>query len=366
MPSAALRTLRYGRAWLTGHSSIEEEDTTLDRDGTSVDATLLRPRRAKGRLPAWVILHGVTRPGRAHTELVRFTRALTATGAVAIVPELPEWRRLTLAPELAVPTIKAALAGLRDTGWTRDEPVGVVGFSFGAPHAIAATGSPELEDQLAGSIAFGGYCDLARTFRFMITGSHEWRGTRYQLRPDPYGRWIVTANYLASVPGREGQVPVADALRRLAEHAGDVGVPSWEARYDPLKEELRQGLDDELRGVFDLIAPKASEDPDPEAGVALAEELIAAALRVAPSMEPLEALGSVRRPVHILHGRQDRLIPFTESLRLEAALPTSTWSKTTVTDLFGHSAQNPFPSLPTAVREIPIFVRALSAAIGLV
>jgi pimeloyl-ACP methyl ester carboxylesterase len=338
----------------------------LDRDGTLIDATLMRPRRAKGRLPAWVILHGITRPGRAHTMLVRFTRALTATGAVAIVPELPEWRELTLAPELTVPSIKAALAGLRDTNLSRDEPVGVVGFSFGAPHAIAATGSPELEDHLAGSIAFGGYCDLARTFRFMVTGHHEWRGVHHHLRPDPYGRWIVTANYLTSVPGREGQVAVADALRRLAEYAGDLGAPSWDSCYDPLKEELRQGLNDELRDVFDLIAPMASDDPDPEKGLALAEELIAAARRDDPAMEPAEALASVRRPVHILHGRKDQLIPFSESLRLQSTLPSSTWSKATVTGLFGHSAQDPFPSLRDAAREVPKFIRALSGALGVV
>jgi pimeloyl-ACP methyl ester carboxylesterase len=351
---------------LTGKSDLEVGETVVDRDGTPIAATLMRPRRAKEPLPAWVILHGITRPGRAHTELVRFTRALTATKTVAIVPEVPEWRELDLSPGLAAPTVAAALNGLRDSGWALDAPVGVVGFSFGAPHAIAATGAPELVERLAGSVAFGGYYDLARTCRFMITGRHEWQGKEYYLPPDPYGRWIVAANYLTATPGREGYQPAANALRRLAAWAGDLGAPSWDPCYDPFKVKLRFELSDEHREVFDLIAPMSTEEPNHTKGLALAEELIEAAHKVDPAMEPAEALEAVNRPVHILHGRKDHLIPFSESLRLQRGLPPSTWSSATVTALFGHSAQDPLPSLPQAAREVPVFLRALNGALGLV
>jgi dienelactone hydrolase len=166
-----LRTLRYARAWLWGGTALENVDITVDRGDRRVPATLTRPRGIAGRLPAWIVLHGITRRGRAHAQLLRFTRALTGTGAVAIVPEVPEWRDFVLAPALSRPTIRAALAGLRDSGWALDAPVGLIGFSFGAPHAIATTAHPDVADSVAGSVSFGGYCSLERTIHFRASTS---------------------------------------------------------------------------------------------------------------------------------------------------------------------------------------------------
>ena len=365
------RTMRYGRAWLTGPADYVEEEVVLDRAGTPVPATVVRPRTQSGPFPGWVVMHGITRPGRAHEQLVRFTRAMASSGLMTIVPEVPEWRELDLAPSLSAPTIKAAIAGLRTTGSARDERVGVIGFSFGAPHAIAAAGSTELRDEIAGTAGFGGYCSLESTFRFMMTGVHEWGGREHFLTPDRYGRWIVAANYLTSVPGHEDAKDVADALRQLAINAGDTGAPSWHPCYDPVIRKLRERVEEPRRHLFDLFAPMADAPahsgetpPGSTEAPALAEDLSAAARRVDPSIDPFEALASVDRPVHLLHGRNDHLIPFSEAYRLRAALPSAAPSRLTVTRLFGHSGQDPFP-FARAIREVPRFVSALDDLLAL-
>jgi predicted esterase len=309
-------------------------------------------------------MHGITRPGRAHEQLVRFTRAMAASGLMTIVPEVPEWRQLDLAPNLSSPTIKAAIAGLRTTGFARDERVGIIGFSFGAPHAIAAAGSPELRDEIAGVAGFGGYCSLESTFRFMMTGRHEWRGREHFLAPDRYGRWIVAANYLTSVPEHEDATDVAEALRELAMNAGDTGTPSWHPMYEPLIGQLRARVAEPRRQLFDLFAPTADSPADSGAAPALAEGLSAAARRVDPTIDPLGALACVSRPVHLLHGRNDHLIPFSEAHRLHAALPPKSSARLTVTRLFGHSGQEPFP-FARAAFEVPRFARALTDLLAL-
>ena len=200
MPLLSRRSIRYSRAWLSGLVDLAQEETTLDRAGTSVPATLVRPRGATGPLPAWIVLHGMTRPGRAHLQLVRFTGALASSGTVAIVPEVPEWRELALAPHLATATVKAGVSGLRASGWALDAPVGVIGFSFGAAHAIASSGDPELAGEIAGTAGFGGYCDLDSAFRFLMTGVSDSPDRGRSVGPDPYGRWIVGANYLTAAP----------------------------------------------------------------------------------------------------------------------------------------------------------------------
>lgn len=355
------RTIAYTSAWLRQPDDAVEDELTLDRDGVAVPATLVRPRDRSRDLPAWVVMHGITRPGRAHGQLIRFTRALAHAGIATVVPEVPEWRELDLTPGLTAPSIAAAIRGLRETGAVRDAPVGVVGFSFGAPHAIAASADPRLEGEIAAACGFGGYCSLARTFHFMMTGLHDVDGRVDRLRPDPYGRWIAAANYLTLVPGHESADDVADALRTLAKHAGDVGTASWDPRYDPVISRLRARIDPARHSLFDLFAPRSGAVVPTAAAAEMGAMLEAAARGADPLLDPAPRLGKVRVPVHLLHGRKDHLIPFSESVRMAQALP-ATDARLTVTRLFGHSAQDRLPILSGLV-EVPRFARALGAVL---
>ncbi|HKJ03349.1 MAG TPA: hypothetical protein VJ997_12870, partial [Longimicrobiales bacterium] len=188
----------------------------------------------------------------------------------------------------------------------------------------------------------------------------------HHLRPDPYGRWIVGANYLTSVPGMGDLHAVASGLRRLAARAGDEGVQSWDPRFDTLKVDLRGRMSPREREVFDLFAPPSPHEPDPTEGEELAHALAAAGRRVDPAIEPGPSLAQVPGPVHLIHGRKDHLIPFTELYRIRQALPGSIDARSIVTGLFGHSSQDPFPGLMDGLREATEFVRALSGVLGVV
>lgn len=360
------RAFRYTFSWLTGRASLIQRELLLDRAGTTVPATLLLPRRARRPVPAWIVLHGITRPGRSHPALVRFTRAVAAGGCAVLVPEVPEWRDLDLATDLTVPTVDASLVALAKQPEVARRPAGLVGFSFGAPQAIAASAHPTLRGRIAGVVGFGGFCDLERTLYFQFTGEHEWRGDQHHLRPDPYGRWIVGANYLTAIPGHEGRGAVADALRRLAALAGDAGVMSWDAVFDEPKAELRAALSPEDREVFDLFASTSPGRPDEKEAEAMAVALAEAGRRVEPALEATRTFGEVEGPVHLLHGRQDHLIPFSETFRLSKALPAGVVHGPTVTSLFGHSAQDPFPGIVQGARETAAFFRALAGVLGVV
>ena len=355
------RAARFMRAWLRAPGDVSEEEVELDRGGVVVPATVVRPSHQAGPLPGWVVLHGMTRPGRAHKQLVRFTRALVSSQAVAIVPEVPEWRSLRLAPHLANPTVQAGIEGLRASRWVADGPVGVIGFSFGAPHAITSAAAPELATEIGGVVGFGGYCDIESTFHFFMTGKHEHGPVAPKI--DPYGRWIVAANYLAEVPAHSDAEDVADALRELAQYAGDLQTPSWLPVYDPVIEKLRARVSPPRRELFDLFAPGSGVLPDPRAAIEIADGLAEAARRTDPLLDPRDALGRVSRPAHVIHGRNDLMIPASETIKIGEALSDSIPRFVTVTRLFGHSSQDPFPAL-RMLQEVPRFTRALSGMLS--
>lgn len=359
MLRGTLRTLRYGRSWLTDRARVDQREVELDRPDRKVRASLLVPTGRPGTRPSWVVLHGVTRPGRHHSELVRFARSLAATGAVVIVPDVPEWRELKLAPEATLPTVLAAVQGLRDSGLTDGRPPGLVGFSFGAPQALIASTRPGLAGELGCVAGFGGYCDLERTIRFHLTGRHEWEGREHYVRPDPYGRWVVASNLLTRIPGMGDATDVAEALRTLAVGAGERRVEAWDPSYDPVKRELRSRVAPARREVFDLFAPPADREPDPADAEPFVEALVSTAREMVPLMEPGPGLEDVEAPVHLVHGRNDRLIPFTESLRTAERLPGHVRSTVTVTRLFSHAKGDDHPPIIETVGEALKLGRAL-------
>lgn len=367
MPS----TLRFLREFLLPRpAAVVMEETGYRRGEETLPATLYRPAGTGGEpLPGWIALHGLTYHGREHPSLQRFARALAASGAVVLVPDLPEWRALRVAPATTVRTIKAAVLELDRSPLTEPGRIGVMGFSFGATHSLIAASDPALEGHLAGVAAWGGYADIYRTTRFAFLGTHELDGEEHRLDPDPYGRWIFAGNYLHLLPEHREDRSVSDALLGLAREAGRLSIMSWSPETDALKAAAREELSPAQREVFDLIAPTAADAHTPEERARL-EELVRRMTGAAVAHEPLldarDHLERVPVPVFLAHGRDDRLMPWTELVRLRRALPPDRVVFSAVTSLFAHSfGERRFPT-PTVVREAVRFVGLISRMIRLI
>lgn len=356
-----LRATRFLLSYLRHPASVVQEEVTFAVEGRDTPATLLHPARGGART-GWIVLHGITVPGRRHPVLMRFAHALASAGGTVLIPEIESWTRLRIDPAIADRSIASAaryLAGHPRAGGE----VAVVGFSFGATQALITSTRPELRDVVRTVVGFGGYCDLGRTLRFMMLGEHEWNGRTHHLAPDPYGRWVVAGNYLARVPGMAGTEAVAEAALELAREAGRRFAQAWDPEFEPLKRELRARLSRSEREIWDLLAPAQGVRPPEQETRALADQLLAAALSVHPQMDPRPVLPAVHCRAVLAHGHSDRLIPYTETLRLMSHLGPRAEVSSTITRLFAHSRG----AEKIALREYPLevlrYVRLLERAL---
>jgi pimeloyl-ACP methyl ester carboxylesterase len=365
MLRGALRTARYARSWKT-EADVLTEEARFDRAGESVDATLVYPRSSRAPLAGWIALGGVSCMGRHHPQLARFARALAASGALVVVPEVPEWRALKMAPRAVAPTLRGCIDLLRTRPEVESDRFGLIGFSFGAPQVAIAASDRDLLRHVSGIALFGGYCSLERTMRCLLTGEHEWDGVDYSVpRPDPFGAWVVGSNHLTDVPGYEDAGDIAGALHELALAASGLRIAAWDARHDPLILRLRDTLPASRRPLFDAFAtPSTQALSEPTVRRELAVGLAEACRRVEPLLDPARELAKVGVPTQVIHGRGDRLIPFTESLRLMDGLPESSRRLLTVTSLFNHSADHQPPGILERARENAKMLRAIHGVVS--
>ena len=338
--SSWLSALRFALAWRSPPNGFAEVEVSIPlADGSSIRGTVVRARGSPAR--GWVILHGLTPRGLAHTELRRFNHALAAAGMTVLVPEIREWTRLDFAPIRAQEILRAAVDWLAGRPGIAPGGVSLMGVSFGAPQALAAAADPALAAKLRAVVGWGGYADIERTFRFSFTGEHEWDGVAYRQPPDPYVRWIVGANCLPHATGLDDRGTVAPALRRLAIRAGKQEFEAWNASSDPAKAEIRSTLPAADRALYDLFAPPAAGEPDRRASETIVSELVRAARRSIPLIEPLPGIGRLALPARLLHARADQVIPFTETLRTADWLGSRCDSLSTrLTGLFTHSGED--------------------------
>ena len=212
-----------------------------------------------------VLVHGFSPEGKDDPRVREAAALLSRTGFDVAVPTIPGLTRGRLGREDIEPVI-ATLAG-------RAASTLVVGVSVGAGPALLAAADPRVRERVGAVLTLGGYASAREVVRFWLTGAYGYEGIRGRVDHDPeLVRTFVRAN--------------ADRLdassRAILEAADRDGAARLLTAPPP---DLQQYLD---------------------------------------ALSPLRVARDIRARLVLVHGRADRAVPYTESLRLAAARPERT------------------------------------------
>jgi pimeloyl-ACP methyl ester carboxylesterase len=222
-----------------------------------------------------ILVPGATPEGKDDPRARRAARLLARLGFDVTLPTIPGLTRGRLRPDDVTPVVTALAAA--------GAPAVVVSVSVGSGPALLAAADPRVRDRVALVVALGGYGSAEDLVRFYLTGAYAYRGVTGQRRHDPaLVRAFVAAN--------------ADLL------------------------------DESARTLVDRVG-------DPEAGRAIATS--PAAQQMFRALSPVNVLHALRGHLVLIHGRDDPVVPFTESARLaDAARPGG--ATLVVLDVLGH------------------------------
>ena len=277
-------------------------------DGREHDGDLYQP--AEPALAALVLVPGVTPDGKDDRRLVALAKSLARVRFAVLVPDIPGMRALKVGPGDARP-IGDALAAL--TGAGRLEPAaptyesaGLLAVSYAVGPALLAGLEPAAKDQLGFLLLVGGYRDITAVVTFFTTGFYrEGPGAPWVAgRPTRYAKWaFARANAHLLSEERDRVLLTAMAARRRENSDADLT-------------DLAERLGPEGRAAYALI-----ENRDPERVPALIEALPPALIEDLLGLDLADRdLSRLGVEVILVHGRDDTVIPFTESQALAAAI----------------------------------------------
>jgi pimeloyl-ACP methyl ester carboxylesterase len=244
--------------------------------GLAVDR--YQARALQPAVPA-VLVHGFAPAGKNDPRAVAAAQLLARAGFDVAVPSIPGLMQGRLRPDDVRPVVETVTTLARD----RRRPVTLIGVSVGAGPALLAAAEPRLRDSVAAVVSLGGYASAPALLRYFLTGDYAWGEIRGHVEHDPeVVRSFVSAN-----------ADLLDADTRAALLGLD------RTRVARLLAAPPPGL----RGVLEALSPE----------------------RVAADI-PARLL--------LIHGRNDRAVPYTEALRLAAARPART--RVVLVGLFDH------------------------------
>jgi hypothetical protein len=273
--------------------------------GRDHNGDLYRP--AEGADAALVLVPGVTPTGKDDPRLVAFAKTLARARFLVLVPEIEAMRVYKVGPDNARDIADAVkyLAGRMPAA--EGAAVGLIAISYAVGPALLAALEPDTGALVRFVGAVGGYYDIEAVVTFFTTG-------RYRAAPDApwdhrepnaYGKWVFVGGNVERLSDPADRATLsAIAERKLDDLDADI-------------DDLAGRLGSEGRAVHALVV---NDDPErvPTLIAGLPEAMRADMAALDLKRRDLSQLAP---RLILVHGRDDAIIPHTESEALAAAAP---------------------------------------------
>ncbi len=283
--------------------NVLRQDISYRANGRQHAADLYIP--GGGANAGLVLVPGAAADGRNDVRLVEFATTLTRSGFAVMVPDIQSLRQLEPSPDSAQ-EIGDAFAFLRDKkGLVSSSWLGISAFSIAVGPAVLAALDPAISEQVKFLLLVGGYHDLVRTLTYLTTGYYEVDGQQQYRDPNAYGKWVYAMHNISRLQDPSDREALSAMVRRKLDNP--------EAPVD----DLRAQLSTAGAAVYAFIT-----NTDPVKVPALMKNLPTAVLGdIAALNLATYDLTGLKAKVILVHGRDDDIIPYTESISLAAALP---------------------------------------------
>ena len=213
-----------------------------------------------------------------------------------------------------------SITSLSQTELSPGSQVGIGAMSYAVGPAVLAALDEGIGERVKFVLGVGGYYDLRAAIRFFTTGYFDDAGVERYLRPDDYPRLVFAKTALEYLHAAKDRA-IIDAMveAKLKDATADISP-------------LARGLGPEGLSLYRLLT-----NTDPRAAPALIAAL------PAPMLATIDALTlqgkdltRLKARLILLHGKNDSLVPYTETERLARVVASSQVRVFILQHILGH------------------------------
>jgi hypothetical protein len=288
-------------------------------DGRSHSGDIYLP--GDGKVDAGIVLvPGAVTEGKDNKSLVAFATTLARARFAVLAPQLSGYRELRIEPGQIREVADAFRYLSQRTELSPEGRAGIAAFSYAVGPAVLAAMEPDTRERVRFVIGVGGYHDLRAAIRFTTTGYFEVNGSPKTLRPSEYGKLVFVKSVLNHLRDPEDRAILEDIVTMKLENP-DADISPRVGALGP------EGM-----SIHRLLA---NTDPQktPELIAALPAQTTATIDALTLSNKDLTRLSA---RLLLLHGKNDALIPYPESLALKRAVAATRVRVLIFDQILGH------------------------------
>ena len=267
-----------------------------------------------------VLVPGMVQEGKDAPSFVTFATTLARARFAVVAPQFSGHRDLRIEPGQAREVADAFryLADREDL--SPEGRAGIAGISYALGPVMVAALEDDIRERVRFIFGVGGYYDLRTAIRFVTTGYFEVDGSPRSVKSSQYGKLVFAKSILHDLRDPND--------RAIFEEMVEVKLKDFNADISPLAE----GLGPEGMSVHRLLS---NTDPrlTPQLIAALPPATVATIDALTLSDKDLTRLTA---RLLLVHGKNDMLIPYPESLALGRAVPSSRARVFILNGVLGH------------------------------
>ena len=254
-----------------------------------------------------VLYHGASPFAEEHPGMLSLGQSMANAGVQVHIPRLPLLKELEITNE-NIDWIAHHFNWIKNKDENKDKIVIPAGISFAGGLLLKAILHPLIAPNPPKSLfTYGTYFDFHSSIKFLITGEINHDGNSKKIIPNNWGLIVLFHNYLKFIDPGFDSIQMRDVLKLRVQNK--VEASEIEMLILP---ETQQRL---LRNIFSAkITPEIEN---------LIEDMINVCDQRINELSPANWGNKIKIPVFIMHGTNDNMIPYTESILLSECIENS-------------------------------------------
>jgi esterase/lipase len=324
---------------LSSSSIVVEDMFYPGLDNQKTPLKIFHPNYPNGSL--LILYPGATIKGESHPKMVTLARSLAINGVKVFLPRIPPLIDLKLTEDILLWTVHF-YKWVFNNYCENHNQINIAGVSFGGVIVLKSCLDPFLiKNRPKSVLVFGTSFDARTTMEFMFNGKIIYNDKVIKINPDPWSIIVMLHNYLNKVNTGYDTKRIEQALTYYIHEK----TKKFDQAFNKLdnieknliNDALELNISDELKRVMNLIINDCSTEID--------------------FFSARTWCNKITNSVFIIHGKNDSLSPFTESIKLHHELQNS---NLLISELFEHREISRSPSYFLKIKEMLKIVIFLS------
>lgn len=283
--------------------------------------------------PTILLAHGMSKKGIDDPRITELALGLASSGYTVVTPEYHEVMHLEISEQTPENILDSFLALEDYSGELNLNKLGFFSVSFSGGMGLIALMDKKLSGKVKSAIVIGGFADFSSTAFYTVENYYR----------DDYGTFIYFYNYI------QKEMNVSNTLVQLFyESALDNGLQR--EKENSISKNLYNKLENSEKEIYDNICKNEEYRKE------LVTRINLKLTELMKSTSPLYRIESLNVPLALIHGKDDAVIPESESIKLgEKLISTGKDCFLEITGLLSHGDRVP---IWKQLKDVPGLARA--------